>query len=182
MYIPRINFERLQQLALYIADRSRDDEAFGLVKLNKILFFSDFSAYANTRMPITGATYAREKRGPVPRELKLVIQDLVQEEFATVVKKPYYGYMQTRLVPTSPPDMKGFTGEELAIVDKVIDSLSSHNAREVSELSHRFIGWQIAEIAEKHEDIPYDTVFLTGESLHQDELDEIDLVGMGLGV
>jgi len=37
--------EKFRELILYIARKSEDDPKFGAVKLNKILFFSDFAAF-----------------------------------------------------------------------------------------------------------------------------------------
>src|SRR6266487_3415423 len=46
--------EKLRELILHICIRSEDDEAFGAVKLNKLLFFSDFHAFLRLGKPITG--------------------------------------------------------------------------------------------------------------------------------
>jgi hypothetical protein len=50
-----------------------------------------------------------------------------------------------------------FSATEVALVASVIRTLWGNNATEVSELSHHFIGWQLAD---DQEDIPYETVFM----------------------
>ena len=55
------------ELIVLIASLSRDDPAFGDVKLNKLLFFSDFLAYTNLGQPITGAEYQKLDFGPARR-------------------------------------------------------------------------------------------------------------------
>ena len=60
------NMEKLRELILYICRASESDEAFGKVKLNKLLFFSDFSAYVDLGQSITRQDYKKLKQGPVP--------------------------------------------------------------------------------------------------------------------
>lgn len=45
---------RLRELMLFVADRCRGGRNFGVTKLNKILFYCDFSAFARLGKPITG--------------------------------------------------------------------------------------------------------------------------------
>ncbi len=39
---------KLKEFILYVADRCEADPTFGAVKLNKILFYADFLAFAST--------------------------------------------------------------------------------------------------------------------------------------
>src|SRR6266498_2034018 len=61
--------ERLREMILYICAKCADDPAFGATKLNKILWFSDFLAYFQRGVPITGVAYQRLSRGPAPKRL-----------------------------------------------------------------------------------------------------------------
>ena len=42
---------RLREMVLYVSERNSDTERFGLVKLNKILWKADFSAFADRGIP-----------------------------------------------------------------------------------------------------------------------------------
>ena len=61
MFIP-FNEQKFKELVIYIAGRCESDPYFGAVKLNKLLFFSDFFAYAKLGNPITGAEYMKLPR------------------------------------------------------------------------------------------------------------------------
>lgn len=153
------NREKLKELMLYVANRSLDDPSFGATKLNKVLFFSDFLAYASLGHAITGAEYQKLRYGPAPRQLKPVQRDLENEGAATLLPKPVSSFTQHRLVALREPNLDLFTAEEIALVDEVIAVLRSQTAVSVSDLSHRWsIGWAVAE---EGETIPYATVFLT---------------------
>lgn len=149
--------EKFRELVLYIADKSVEDPTFGAVKLNKILFFADFLAYANLGAPITGAEYQKREFGPAPRQMLAQKRILMEQGDATEVPKLHYGKQQKRLTALRKPDLSMFKPEEIALVDDVLDTLIHHNARETSELSHRWaVGWSVAEDGET---IPYETAF-----------------------
>ena len=61
--------DRFVELMAFIARGSIADPTFGAVKLNKILYYADFSAYRMFGQPLTGATYFKLQEGPAPREM-----------------------------------------------------------------------------------------------------------------
>lgn len=148
---------KFRELLLYIAERSERDARFGATKLNKILFYSDFWAYRKTGSSITGQEYQKLERGPAPKRLLPVVKKMEKQEVCTWAERDHYGLPQCRLIARREPDLSLFSGEEIAIVDQVIRELWNLNATEVSDLSHQFIGWQIAR---EGEEIPYSTVRL----------------------
>src|ERR1035437_6112774 len=70
---------RLRELMLYIAQRCADAPKFGAIKLNKILFWSDFTAFTRTGDSITGEAYHKQPFGPVPRSLKKVREGMEEK-------------------------------------------------------------------------------------------------------
>lgn len=148
---------KLGELMLYVARRCEPDHTFGATKLNKILFFTDFLAYLRTGSPITGQRYQKLEFGPAPRRLLPVQERLIQRAAAAIGKRGHFGKTQTRLIALREPDLSRFSGVEIAIVDEVLTMLSNHDARAASELSHRFLGWQVAPLGA---DIPYESALI----------------------
>jgi hypothetical protein len=131
----RANDQKFRELILYIARESERDEHFGATKLNKILFYSDFWAY---------------RKLPVVRKME-------DHGDCVLAEREYFGRTQKILLASREPDLSLFSGTEIAIVRDIIERLQGLNATDVSELSHQFIGWQLAE---EGEDIPYSTALL----------------------
>jgi hypothetical protein len=157
------NRNKFKELVLYVATKSTDDPNFSATKLNKLLCFSDFYAYARLGQPITGATYRALQYGPVPRELSDVQQELRGSNEAVTQCVDRLGYTQRRLIPLRAPNLQLFTAAEIALVDEVIDEFWNHSAGAVSQRSHReLVGWQLAPAGG---DIPYASVFLASPSL-----------------
>lgn len=153
----KISDRRLRELFLYVARKTEGDPSCGKTKLYKILFYADFAAYQRFGESISGQEYQRLPNGPAPKYALPVQQSMEAEQVATWATRDYYGRAQKKLLALREPDLTDFSGEQIAIVDDVIQRLWGLSAADVSELSHRFVGWQLAE---EGETIPYSTVAL----------------------
>jgi uncharacterized phage-associated protein len=148
---------KLRELVLFIARVSERDEHFGATKLNKILFYSDFWAYRKLGRSISGEKYQKLAHGPAPKRLVPVVRKMERERICASAERDFFGRTQKILVALREPDLSLFSGAEIAIVQDVIRKLWDLNASSVSELSHEFLGWQLAA---EGEEIPYSTALL----------------------
>ncbi len=158
--------ERLREMMLFISDRCESDPTFGAIKLNKILFFSDFFSFAEHGRAITGVPYKKYAQGPVPTVLKPLRDKMQQSGEIAIRKKRYQGGMQDRVVPLREPDLTKFNGQDIVMVEEVIDMLWGLSATEVSELSHDR-AWRNASDGEV---IPYEAAFVSDEPLTERDI------------
>jgi hypothetical protein len=149
--------QKFRELILYVAQESESDGKCGATKLNKILFYADFEAYRKLGRSISGQKYQKLERGPAPKGGVPVISRMEKEGLCTWEDREYFGLSLRKLIPRRDPDLSVFSPEELEITRGVIRKLWDLNAAEVSDLSHRFVGWQAADYGEE---IPYETVFV----------------------
>jgi hypothetical protein len=158
---------KLAELILYISKMSQDDPRFGATKLNKILFFSDFSQYRKRRKSITDDTYQRLENGPAPKHLVPVRDRLIAKKSLAIQNVSYYGKKQARPVALRDADLSLFKAEEIALVDAVIKAFWHKDGTDVSLLSHDFIGWRVAK---NREEIPYSVALVTPRELTVSEI------------
>lgn len=159
--------ERLRELILYIAERSKDDPKFGATKLNKLLFYADFVSFAKYGRPLTHAQYRKLPHGPVPTSVDLLKTELQGAKDIAVVREGLAPYTQQRVIPLREARINDhFTPSEIALVDEVIQTLRDLNARDISDMSHDF-AWQIAG---DYDIIPYDAVFIYDRELSEHEV------------
>lgn len=149
--------DKFKELILYVARESENDRKCGATKLNKILFYTDFHAYRKLGSSISGEKYQKLERGPAPKRIVPMISEMETEGLCAWADRDYYGFPLKKLIPLREPDLSVFTAQELDVARTVISELWNLNATEVSDLSHRFVGWQAAELGEE---IPYETVFV----------------------
>ncbi len=159
------NESKFRELVLYVAQKSEADPRFGAVKLNKILYYADFSAYRKMRSPITHATYQKLSEGPAPREMISTRMQMLDSGIIDIEQRPYFTGIQQRIIANNDPDVSIFEPGELDLVDEIISFFWDMTAREVSDFSHRELGWILTEPGEA---IPYETVWLSSEPVPQE--------------
>ncbi len=167
----KLDSEKFRELIIYIAAQSANDPTFGAIKLNKVLYYADFAAYRQFGQPITGATYRKLSEGPAPRDLLKERGKLIDSGEAKLDMRPYFTGTQHRLVirPGREPNRELFRPGELHLVDTVIAFFAGKTAREVSDFSHKELGWALAR---PREDIPYETARFSSEPISQ-EIEEM---------
>ena len=150
------NRDKFKALTHYIIWRAGHRDGFGATKLNKVLWFADARSYMMYRRPITGATYLREKHGPVPREMMAVRDELTREGLVAISREPYFSGEITKFKALDAPDVSQFSQEEMNLIDWWIKHVDEdHTATSVSELSHDYM-WELARMGEE---IPLYAVF-----------------------
>ena len=156
----KLDVKKIKELIVYIVKRSTPDPTFGAIKLNKVLYYSDFAAYRQLGQPITGATYRKFFEGPAPVELPDVRRELIDSGDATSEERPYFAGSVVRLVVRTGRESNRelFRPGELEIVDQVVDFFEGKTEREVADFSHKEPGWAVAR---DREDIPYETAWIS---------------------
>jgi len=160
--------QKLAELILYISQKCATDPKFGAIKLNKILYLADFLAFGNWGEPITGVEYQHLRMGPAPRRLVPVREELQRGGKLVVQPLPLKsGHRQMRTVNLADPNLKVFSGREIALVDSIIEELWDLDAEESSEFSHRFVGWKMTK---EGDNIPYGSIFNYDEPMSAAEI------------
>ncbi len=152
--------EKLQNLILYISLKSNGDNTYGKVKLNKLLFHSDFGAFRAFGESITGEPYFALQQGPAPKYMLPTLMAMEEMKLLAIQPQTFYGYPQAKPVALVAPNLDLFTAPQIALVDSVIEQSWGKTAREMTDDSHEFIGWKLASLKEE---IPY-AVALVGDA------------------
>jgi len=156
------NEAKLRELILYVANRCAYDETLGATKLNKILFYVDFTSYAERGEAVTGAKYRHQRRGPTLQRMESVRAEMVGRGDVIEQEVPYYGRTQKRLVAQRAVRPEHLNEDDIAIVERVLSDLDDLNAAEVSDLSHGTLAWRLTNPGET---IPYEAALLPDEKI-----------------
>jgi hypothetical protein len=136
--------------------------------LNKILFFSDFLAFAHYGTAITGVDYQKLERGPGPKKLVPIREQMIRDrELAIQERAVGNSGVQKKPVNLREPVLDLFSAKEIALVDSVIQYLAGHSANQTSELSHLMCAWKLTPMGKI---IPYGAVFLTDSPLSAEDI------------
>jgi len=146
------NADKMKELILYVCKQLENDPKFGATKLNKILFFCDFLAYLELGQAITGVAYQKLEHGPAPVCLLPLRAEMVNKGVVAPQQTKYMGNPQNRLIALRDAELSVFNSKEVALIDSVICWAKDYNGKEISDLSHKFSGWKLANL---QEEIPY---------------------------
>lgn len=153
---------RLRQLILYVARRCEAAKRFGGIKLNKILWKSDFDSFAMRQIPVTGRRYQREKFGPVPREMLPLHREMHQKGLIKIELVDFgEDVVEHRTVALAMPDLELFTTDDLGFVNGAIQYYWNLTGMETSDDSHG-VAWQTRANGDP---MPYELAFLSDSIL-----------------
>jgi Protein of unknown function (DUF4065) len=173
-----VNFNRskFKELVVFLCATAEnaDDKGFGMVKLNKLLYLTDFEAFRVLGQPVTGETYEKQEFGPVARDLPIVLDELGAAgrlQWQTIPRGPYERKVPT---PTADPDaaadMTQFSADEKSIISGALSALAVFGGRDASEWSHEdSAGWRMAQ---KYGDvIDYYTAVISSAPIPAEDLE-----------
>src|SRR3954463_11254457 len=107
--LPGGPLKRLSEAMVYISSVCETDAAFGMVRLNKILFEADFLSFRVRGVPITGVKYQRLARGPAPKAMLPRLRELQERGDLRVRPVDFIGRPQQRPIALRRADLSDFT-------------------------------------------------------------------------
>lgn len=136
------NDEKFKELILYISEKSKDDPKFGATKLNKLLFFSDAFAFVSFGRSITGHSYQAIQHGPAPKHLLPMRRAMLRSKEAAIKTSDGVNGKHERLIALRPPRLDGFTGDEISLIDAIIEKFKDNGGGQLSDMTHSMPFWQ----------------------------------------
>lgn len=135
-------------MLMHGGERLQGDCAGGATKLNKVIFFAEFTHFRRHGRAISGCEFQKLAHGPAPRHLLPARRALIEAGDAELREERFLGRPQHRLRPLRAADLAVFSEAELITIDDVVDQLADLTGGQVSALSHEEPGWQHAELGE----------------------------------
>jgi transcriptional regulator with XRE-family HTH domain len=154
--IPQKNLQKFREVLIYILNRVGAKPNIGETVVYKLLYFIDFDYYEKYEDQLIGATYMKNRYGPTPLEFRKVVDQMIVKGELVEVKNKYFEYPQRKYLPRRKPDLGILKGNEIEIIDSVLNRLSEMNAREISDYSHNDVPWLTTE---EGKTIEYEAVF-----------------------
>lgn len=110
-------------------------------KVNKLLFYADFSHFKDYGVSITGAQYARLPHGPVIDNYELYLGIMVYKQLVSIVEEQFGEIVGEKIVAMDQPDLEVFRPEEIETLAKVKGYFGDFTATKISNKSHQEKGY-----------------------------------------
>ncbi len=129
---------KLREMILYFAALP----GMYVTKLNKLLFYADFTHYKHHRVSISGSAYLALQYGPVPQHYSQIEADLIDSDILEI-REVFFesGDSGTVLTASRQPDLSLFSKEEIETLQCIERELSRLTSRALSERSHAEKAW-----------------------------------------
>ncbi len=160
---------RTENLMLYICDKLKNEETFGSIVFNKVLYYIDNISYLDRGVKISDFDYIKQGNGPTPEPSQFlgVRDNLQMSGMLKIEQRPYWGKIKKVPVNRVEPDMSKFSSEEIEIINRVIEMLRETNGSDASFITHKEMSWQVSNNYEK---LPLFTFLLSHEIVTESDV------------
>lgn len=133
------DLKKVNNLVLYFAEKVKPFKT----KMNKLLFYADFSHFKKTGFSITGLRYQAIQKGPVPKNYDWIFDNTMEKKFVKIKLHDYGNYMGEQILPTGKKifEEELFSLSELKAMQDVADTFKKSTVNEMVNKSHEEKGW-----------------------------------------
>ena len=126
---------------------------------NKVIGVGKYSILHDKTGWLEGLRVHKDYRGlKIARGISEGLLEIAKKDAEIEIKNvSYHGRQQCRTIAKREPKLEVFTKEEIDLINRTVLKWKEYNAKEISEKSHLFFGWNIAE---ENETIPYPVALL----------------------
>lgn len=132
------SFEKFANIVLFYLEAN---ENIFKVKMNKLLYYTDFLHFKRFGHSISGYMYQAVQMGPVPFRYDAIYDLLTYENFIDFVFADVKSSQVDKPVPLKKFDKTLFTPGEIEVMDEIFKRFNKINTGELIELSHNEKGW-----------------------------------------
>lgn len=131
--------EKISQVIAYFNDKI---ELFK-TKLNKLLFYADFTMYQRTGHSMTGLEYRAIAYGPVPTEYEKLYLKLQDDQKINIVEVAFDNGNFGELIKSNQQiNLESFSEKEIKVLDDVVNKFKGLTTKQVVDISHAELAWQ----------------------------------------
>ncbi|HRN27493.1 MAG: DUF4065 domain-containing protein [Ignavibacteriaceae bacterium] len=132
------SFEKFANIVLFYLEAN---ENIFKVKMNKLLYYTDFLHFKRFGQSISGYMYQAIKMGPVPFRYDAIYDLLTYENFIDFIFAEVNSSQIDKPVPLKKFDKVLFKQSELEVMGEIFKRFNKINTGELIELSHNEKGW-----------------------------------------
>lgn len=135
------DFKKFANMVIYFLDVAQFK-----TKLNKLLFYADFTHFKYFGRSISGCEYAAIDMGPVPDNYKLIFGLLEEENFVYSEIEPIKEKEVEKYFPSQTFNSAIFTDSEKDTLKSICYTLGNLKTQSLIDKSHDEVAWQINSV------------------------------------
>jgi len=135
------DFKKFSEMVVFFTEKLQPWKT----KLNKLLFYADFSMYKQAGFSISGVQYRAIPMGPVPNNFNSIFEYLANKDEVDVYYTDFAnGGTGEQFKPNPGKKFQAdlFTEQELQILNGVVEKFKNASTSEIISISHEEKAWQ----------------------------------------
>lgn len=136
----RPDMHKFAHMVLFFAEQLKPWKT----KLNKLLFYADFTCFARTGYSMSGASYRAIPLGPVPNNFQGLYQVLSNEHLVIINETCLQdGCFGEKFTPANDQqfDSDLFSSTELEVLNQIADRFKETSTQDIVDISHKEKAW-----------------------------------------
>jgi hypothetical protein len=139
---------KFKALVHFIVHECREHPGrLGAVRLNKTLWYTDVTSYKMNGVSVTGESYVKRKKGPVPAQILATLREL-KDEGKILIQEPEFQYDARKFISLMNPNVETLSEEDRVLAKSILDAVCGYTASAISEMTHDNI-WDAAAEGEE---------------------------------
>ena len=111
-------------------------------KLNKLLFYADFTMYQRTGHSLTGIKYRAIPFGPVPAEYEKLYLKSQDDQKINIVEVGFDNGNYGELIKSNQKaEFESFTNTEIKVLEDIVNKFKGLTTKQVVDISHYELAW-----------------------------------------
>ena len=140
-----LDLEKIENIISYIASKVKN---LTITSLNKYLWYIDMLSFNKRAVAITGLTYQNQKFGPTIVYKKYDELSLLDDKYQREDIETENGNT-TKIISNDNFSLEKISNSEKEIIDTIIKLLKNKKVTDISEMSHKEVGWKRTKRLEK---------------------------------
>lgn len=133
----RLSLQKLWNMVIFFSERIKPFK----VKLNKLLFYSDFYHFKLYGCSISGSPYRAIQYGPVPADYQLHLAQGVLSGVLDIKTIELYDLNAERFLGKIEFQKEIFNKQEIDVLQKIAERFETYSNNQIMEISHKERAW-----------------------------------------
>jgi transcriptional regulator with XRE-family HTH domain len=135
--VPVLKMQKLQNVLLYLLEKTAGKANVGESYVSRLMYFADFNFYELYEEHLSGMSYKKQSFGPHPIELVQVFDKMIDHGSIKKVKTKFQGSFLTRFIPLEQSNLHFLKASEKEVIDNVMEQMGSWTTHRINEYAKR---------------------------------------------
>ena len=134
---PILKMQKLQNVLLYLLEKTAGKANAGESFISRLMYFVDFNFYELYEEHLSGMSYKKQSFGPQPIELIQVLDKMIENGAIKKVKTKFQGSFISRFIPLEQSNLHYLKASEKEVIDHVTEQMGNWTTHKISEYAKR---------------------------------------------